>query len=207
MRSSRLRDRNKEVYIKVRNSLILIAIRTEFLSTFVQSLLSIRSSFQNLEMADPIAQFFAQFDSFTFYPQQDSWRQIPAFNALAKHLGWSQVERKLQYENFKERLAQAVESEFAGVTIEDYQDLFNELKIKDTPDSVNQCRNRLRRVYVNIVDLMQHRRDKREGRSPSSVIIFETERELTEYTDKEKKWCPVKIARAEMLQVLLHQWL
>ena len=170
MRNSRLRDRNKEGYIKSRNSLIFITIRTEFLFTFVQSLLSVHSSFRNLEMSDPIAQYFAQYESFTFYPQRD-WRQTGAFNSLAKHLGWSQDQRKSEYQNFKAIWAQAIEGEFAESTLQHYQDLCAELDIEDIPDSITQCRNTLWRVYVNIVDLMQYRRDRMLGRSGTSFEL------------------------------------
>ena len=150
-------------------------------------------------MSDPIAQYFDQYETFTYYPQRD-WRQRGAFNALAKHLGWSQEDRKLAYEDFKETWTQIVEGEFAQSTLQHYQDLCDELGIEDIPDTVTQCKNKLWRVYVNIVDLMQYRRDKSSGGSPPPLTVFETAKELAEYTDREKKWCPVQTASAEMLR-------
>ncbi len=109
------------------------------------------------------------------------------------------------YQEFKDTWAEAVEGEFAEDTLQHYQGLCEELGIEDIPDGINQCKNKLWRVYVNIVDLMQYRKDKRAGRSPPPLTLFETADALAQYTSSEKKWCPVEIAKAEMLRVLLHE--
>ena len=153
-------------------------------------------------MADPIAQYFAEFPEFDYRPQRD-WRQIGPFNALAYQRGWNQERRKAEYDNLKASWTNAIEAEFADSSLERYQNLCIELKLDTIPNSVKECKRVLSRVNVNIVDLMQYRKDRRDGLDPEPVLLFDSAQELQEYTMESKKWYPADTARAEMLRVLL----
>jgi hypothetical protein len=69
---------------------------------------------------------------------------------------------------------------------------------------VNECKLQLRRVYVNIVDLTQYRRDRRSGGIPQTPRLHRNRNELAEYSKAEKKYYPLENAKSEMLRVLLH---
>lgn len=153
-------------------------------------------------MSDPIANYFARYPAFNYIPTWD-WRQKDAFNALAQELEWSQERRLREWQYFKETWAAAIEKEFAESTLERYQNLCEELRIAPIPDSIRECKRELSKIYVNIVDLMQYRKDKQTGRHAQPVILFNNASELREYTEREQKWCPVETAKAEMLGVLL----
>ena len=58
-------------------------------------------------------------------------------------------------------------------------------------------------VYVNIVDLVQYRKDKSVGRNPEPVTLFHSKEELAEYTKSTKKFYPTQNAKADMLRALL----
>jgi hypothetical protein len=153
-------------------------------------------------MSDPIAEFFAQYPNFAFHPGRD-WRQIDAFNSLAEQQEWHGTERENKWEEFRNCWTNVVEHEFTECRIEHYQNLCRDLGLEPVPDSIRMCKRELKRVHVNIVDLMQYRRDRREGRNPARPQLFATAQELEDYTRRERKYYPLQNARAEMLRVLL----
>ena len=155
-------------------------------------------------MSDPIANYFARYPTFNYhYSHADDWRQISAFNALGTRLGWDQTRRNgTEFPDLKEAWAEAVEQEFAESGLDHYQTLCEDLGL-EPGDSIRDCKRVLSGVYVNIVDLIQFRKDKRANRNPTPLQLFESDEELKDYTRKSKKWCPVETARAGILLVLL----
>jgi len=154
-------------------------------------------------MSDPIAEYFERYPTFNFRPSQTDWRQIGAFNALAQHQRWSQARRKSEFDEFKSFWIVIVETEFEDSSLEHYQNLCQDLSISPIPESITACKNALRAVYVNIVDLMQYRKDRAAGRRADLPPLFGSLEELSEYSDNEKKWYPRETAKAEMLRELL----
>lgn len=154
-------------------------------------------------MADPnIEAYFAQYPLFDFRPSRSDWRQVSAFNALAKDEKWSQDERSLQYDSFKYTWKAVIDFEFSGSTLQHYQNLCWELRVNPVPSSKEECRRTLRSVYVNVVDLVQYRRDMREGRTPVEFDTYSSLDELKRNSDK-GKWIPPDISEAELFKVLL----
>src|SRR5579859_820850 len=153
-------------------------------------------------MSDAIAEYFAQYPSYSYVPGPD-WRQIGAFNALAKELKWGQDERKRQFEVFKVTWTEVVEREFEDSSLEHYQTLCGDLNMYPIPDTVAECKAELKGVYVNIVDLVQYRKDRKAGRRYTRPRQFRNLKELSDYSNDEKKWYPVESAKAEMLKELL----
>lgn len=199
----KLRNRNFTKYMKPEKSLVLAPIWTP-ISIYSNTLSStILSHFSSLRMSDPIAEYFTKYPAFTFKPSSRDWRQVGAFNALAAHFRWSQERRQREYLYFKDTWAQVVESEFEESTLDHYKSLCKELAIEPIPESIEECREELSRVYVNIVDLVQYRRDRKARRHPEPLIFFDNAQELRDYCKREEKWCPVETAIAEMLEVLL----
>jgi hypothetical protein len=153
-------------------------------------------------MADPIAQYFAQYPEFNYHPSPD-WRQKGAFGALAGLKGWDQYTRKLEYDKLKATWTTFVEAEYSGSTLQHYQNLCDDLGINPIPGSVNECKRQLAGVFVNIVDLTQYRMDTRAGGWVSRPLLHRDLEALKNYSNKEQKWYPTENARSEMLRVLL----
>jgi len=154
-------------------------------------------------MSDPIEAYFHQYPTFPFLPSEDDWRQIGPFNALAQHLNWSQEHRQSEWEVFKSLWFNIVEGEFRTSDLQHYQKLCEDLNIQPIPDSINTCKAELSKVYVNIVDLVQYRKDKRRGKPAQPPALFGSLEELKEYSKENGKWYPRESAKAEMLRVLL----
>jgi hypothetical protein len=154
-------------------------------------------------MADPIDEYFAQYPDFNYRPSHD-WRQIGPFNALVKFKSWDQNRRKLEWEELKTKWTTVIEEEYFDSTLPHYQSLCEDLGIEPIPVTVNECKRQLARVYVNIVDLTQYRRDRQSGGMPQPPRLHRNRAELAEYSRAEKKYYPLENATSEMLRVLLH---
>lgn len=161
-------------------------------------------------MADTISEYFEEFRRYFPYVRGETkdWRKIDLFNSLAQAMGWDarDPERKTQYDRFKRSWVGVVEAEFAGNSLSDYQQLCRELSIGPIPGSIPECIERLSTVYVNIVDLVQYRKDKRARRYTEPLQWFDTQEELENYTKESRKWYPSGNANGEMLRVLLKQF-
>jgi hypothetical protein len=152
---------------------------------------------------DPIAQYFARFPSFNYQPSLD-WRQLGPFNALAKRLKWNDEHRKKEFKKFKRTWTTVVESEFSGSSLSHYQSVCRDLDISPIPDNVTECKAQLKDVFVNIVDLMQYRTDRRhQGRGARKPRKFESLEQLRKYSEQEGKYYNKQEAKAEMLRELL----
>ena len=156
-------------------------------------------------MSDPIAEYFnaRPVKDFTYRPSSTDWRQRGAFHAFATANKWNQPRRQAEFEGFYETWRRIAESEFPGSSHEDYENLFDDLGIGPAPASIRECKERLRNVHVNIVDLIQYRTDKREGRKATRPQLFRDQRELEDYTNREDKFYPKSNARTQILRELL----
>jgi hypothetical protein len=154
-------------------------------------------------MAHPIFAYFAEYPNYPFWPSKKDWRQIGAFNGLAGDQEWDQTHRRpLEFSKLQETWQVFVEAEFSGNTLADYQRLCRELLINPIPYTIDDCKEKLSSVHVNIVDLVQFRVATDNGWPATPPTRFETSQELEEYTKKEKKKIPIWYARAEILKVL-----
>lgn len=151
---------------------------------------------------DPIEAFFHKYPSFSYRPSPD-WRQLGPFHALAKHCQWSKERRKTELKRLKRTWTRVVESEFSGSSILYYQSLCEDLDIIPIPDTVDECKAVLKKVFVNIVDLMQYRTDQQKGRGATKPQKFCTLKQLKEYSNKMAKYYSKEEAKAEMLRELL----
>jgi len=152
---------------------------------------------------DAIAQYFARFPSFNYRPSSD-WRQLGPFNALAKRLKWTDEHRKKEFKKFKRTWTTVVESEFSGSSLPHYQSVCRDLDISPIPDNVTECKAQLKEVFVNIVDLMQYRTDRRhQGRVARKPRKFNSLEQLRKYSEQEGKYYSKQEAKAEMLRELL----
>jgi len=157
-----------------------------------------------VRMEDPIiTNFFSQYPDFSYqYSWNDDWRQVIAFNAMATDLRWPQDRRKREYQNFKDTWIEVAKKEFEGDSLDRYTTLCNDLQIVPG-ESIGACKEKLRAVNVNLVDLIQYRKEKRAGWNPPPVRQFSSAEELMRYSRSENKTLSVEAAKAGMLGVLL----
>jgi hypothetical protein len=148
---------------------------------------------------DAIDRYFARFPRFRYTPTTD-WRQLGPFNALAKSQGWAKDKKKVEFQRLKQAWTKVVEHEFGDSSLGHYQSLCLDLDIDPIPEAITECKSELKAIFVNIVDLMQYRQNKRKGRKPQR---FDDLEELKEYTDECGKYYPKETAKAEMLRELL----
>ncbi|KAK7681975.1 hypothetical protein QCA50_014938 [Cerrena zonata] len=85
--------------------------------------------------------------------------------------------------------------------LEDWQAICKELQIDPVPTTITQCRKALKRRHVNLVDLI----DARCRGDKGDVQVFETYKELRDYTRKEHKIFSRKKAKKLNLQGLLRE--
>lgn len=154
-------------------------------------------------MSDPIDSYFERYPDFDYHHSTTDWRQIGAFNALAAHLRWNKDRRQAEWDEFKSLWTSVVEREFQESSLDHYQSLCEDLGIDPIPESTTACKRELSQVYVNIVDLVQYRKDKRAGRFAEPPQLFDSLEELSEYSISSRKWYPRQNAKAEMLRELL----
>ena len=158
-------------------------------------------------MTDPISRFYEDYPDFKYtYSRNDGWRQKRAFHALAAKQEWSREDRAIAFRRYQEAWAAVMDQEFSGTGLADYQTLCRQLEITPIPDSINGCKQQLRGVNVNIIDLVQYRRDERANRYAEKPFMFENEEDLKRYSDEEDKICPLEGARSGMLRALLKKF-
>jgi hypothetical protein len=152
---------------------------------------------------DPIESYFSGFSPVRHRSTND-WRQLQRFNALCKRERWNKEKRNAEYKRLQQAWTEAVESEFEGSSILHYQLLCGDLQIDPIPEIVAECKSQLREVFVNLVDLMEYRRNGRRGLKPKRFAALE---QLKEYSSEERKYYPKQNAKAEMLKELLKELL
>ena len=172
------------------------------LGSFACSYLHTFHIFERFVMSNPINRFFSErYPEYDYRESQRDWRQIGAFNGLAIELQWSQRFRAERWEAFKSTWIELIEEEFSGTDLYDYQELCRDLDL--TPaTTIEGCREEIEKLYVNIVDLVQYRRDRRRGVSPQRIPQFGSYEELKQYSKEAKKWLPIQTANTEMLKAL-----
>src|SRR5438270_34909 len=158
--------------------------------------------FHDPSQSDAIETYFARFPSFTYIPSAD-WRQLRAFYDLADHFGWDDKRKRSERAKLKAAWVGIVENEFQGSTLQQYQGLCQDLGIRNVPETVAECKEMLRGVFVNIVDLVHYRRDRDRGVRARRPPKFGNLEGLRRYSEEERKYYPKDNAKSEMLRELL----
>ena len=153
-------------------------------------------------MSHHITQYFAQFPEFNFIAEYD-WRQLGRFNSLAMEMNWDQHRRDNEYINLQETWAQLVEEEFGEKSIEGYQELCEDLDITPIPESISACERELRRIHVNLVEVIQYRCDKRSGGRASEILKHRNADAAKEYARARNKILPADVGKVGVLRKLV----
>ena len=96
-----------------------------------------------------------------------------------------------------------MESEFSGSSTSHYQSVCEDLDITPIPETVDECKAALRGIFVNIVDLMQYRTDRKRGRDIRKPRKFRTLKQLKDYSHEAGKFYNKEEAKADLLRELL----
>jgi hypothetical protein len=151
---------------------------------------------------DPIENYFSRFARIRYHYSTKDWRQLERFDALSRRLNWSETKHERELRLLRQAWTEVAESEFQGSSILHYQTLCQDLDIDPIPETVSKCKRELRQVFVNIVDLVEYRRNGRKGQKPKR---FPSLKKLKGYCKVEVKYYRKERAKAEMLRVLLKQ--
>ncbi|KAH0348489.1 hypothetical protein KCU81_g3269, partial [Aureobasidium melanogenum] len=141
--------------------------------------------------------YFERFPHFDHQPRQSIRIE---FTRLAKTHKWDSEETKRERVNcYNEEL----EGHFHRLSITDQlgslKHLCSELDVKPR-NTVDGCRKILRYTHVNLVDLMDARRDEN-----TKVKKFKTYKELRDYSHKTKKFYPLDETKGETIEVPLRK--
>jgi hypothetical protein len=155
-------------------------------------------------MSDPIKEFFDEFEGETFtFVRECDWRQLGPFNYLAVVSNWDQHRRDNEIINLRDKWKKLVEEEFGDSSLEKHQELCEDLGVYPIPESKMACERELRRLHVNLVDVIQFKWNKRMGKGTSPVTQYRNAEEVKEYAMDEKKTLPGHMAKIGLLRFLL----
>ena len=159
---------------------------------------------------DPISKFFVDYPKenhpgaqVDVFPSSD-WRQQGAFDSLHWQLEWTQDQRDAAYKALEEARHEFVVKLFGTRKLEeDYRELCEDLEIDPMPDSKTQMEAALRRIHVNVVDVIQYRWDKTFGRVPTPVYKYMNSQDLKMSARHDNKLLSTEIGKIGVLRVLL----
>jgi len=75
--------------------------------------------------------------------------------------------------------------------LEEWQNLLRVLEVEDIPNSITQCKKKIKGIHVNLVDLTQ-----------GELRIFSSRADLQRYTIATNKWFPKQEAKKKGCEVL-----
>ncbi|EGN97646.1 hypothetical protein SERLA73DRAFT_56953 [Serpula lacrymans var. lacrymans S7.3] len=139
----------------------------------------------------PLDIFFAAYVAFEYDASSPA---IYEFNRMCQFFKWQKKgdDRNLAYMRFKDALTGQFNSTY-GTDVHDYNSwkrLAEVLRISPVPDTISGCRKEIKKVFVNITDLVD------TARTDKDVVLFSSEHELSRYTKKSKKFFPRNEAKA-----------
>ncbi|KAG5651216.1 hypothetical protein H0H81_009465, partial [Sphagnurus paluster] len=112
---------------------------------------------------------------FVYDPTEPAWDE---FYRLSDMLEWDRDMKSIQRNVFKDALVQAFNAIY-GTDENDmasWQNLCSVLHVTPMPEGLTACREAVRGIYVNLVDLVDL------PNSSDPIIIFDNEVALSEYT-------------------------
>jgi len=163
------------------------------------------------QRSDAISNFFANILP-TQFPEvahievfpEDDWRQQGPFDYIHTQLQWSQSQRRRAMVDLEAAWYAFVLDLFTDETsLENFQELCEDLDISPVPENKSHCERELKRLHVNLVDVIQLRWDKRLGKGTGTVTRYRNKRELKEATEDEQKVLPGDIGKIGVLKFLL----
>ncbi|KDQ18857.1 hypothetical protein BOTBODRAFT_28344 [Botryobasidium botryosum FD-172 SS1] len=146
-------------------------------------------------------EYFAQYKGFTYDPSESIMLE---FYRLCDHYRWDKENPKRK--KARERLAVAMAKQFNDIYGTDVNDvnswrkLCQVLAIDPIPEGLKACRKIVLDTHVNIVDLTD------TETTGEAVVLFDSEKQLSEYTKATGKFYPLDEAHAGgLLKFLLRQ--
>ncbi|KAG6868380.1 hypothetical protein C0993_003904 [Termitomyces sp. T159_Od127] len=138
---------------------------------------------------DALNEFFENRDGFSHNPSNPVWKE---FRRLARYLHWTREEIATQKEYFKDVLVQTFNHMYGTDenSLESWTALCHVLQIAPVPEGLHACREAVKAVHVNLVDLVEH------PQTGEPLLLFNSEAELSEYTQESGKFFPKESAYA-----------
>lgn len=164
-------------------SLITVAATVPSNSEYAE----VEGSFEKIDPFDDgrknyIAEFFAGYPQFHYNPSSSVWVEFH------RMLRWDTEKKR---EGARKDLRDALTEQFNSIygtdveNIKNWQLLCRVLGISPVSEDLDECRHVVLNTHVNLVDLVMHQTDSNEP-----VKLFKTERELSEYTQRFRKYFP-----------------
>ncbi|KAL4248522.1 hypothetical protein ABKN59_007822 [Abortiporus biennis] len=159
----------------------------------------------------PINDFFAQYPTFDFDPSQPVYDE---FDRMCEEFGWNDEKKKKKKGVVRRGLQNALVQQFNRFygtqieSLESWQRLYKDIGIKPVPDDIESCKELIKGIHVNIVDLVDFRRTKtRHTRQRGhNIQVFDSVGDLSEYAGDTEKYFPREDAKAgELLKYLLRK--
>ncbi|KAJ3730639.1 hypothetical protein C8R42DRAFT_568844 [Lentinula raphanica] len=129
------------------------------------------------EISNPIKAFFDNYPAFRYDGAKET---MPQFRELCDQYGW----RRNSQEG-KEALNQirnAIALQFNAIygsdanSLNGWHNLFRALQTPEIPETVQDCKERIKTIHVNICDLVDHFEDSKPRQFPSAAILAEYSR-------------------------------
>jgi hypothetical protein len=140
----------------------------------------------------PLDRFFASFPAFTY---DRSLPPATSYALLKAHRGWRKSdppdsEGKRAWKRYQSALLKEVQIWFGKEDdLEAWCTLCKAIGISDPPATIPECEVVVRQTHVNIVDLIQWGRC---GGESGSIKVFETIKDLRDYTMSQEKIFPLE---------------
>ncbi|KAG9520576.1 hypothetical protein KCV07_g4236, partial [Aureobasidium melanogenum] len=141
--------------------------------------------------------FFELFPDFEPNPRASIKKE---FDRLARQQGWTSNKKvcdRFRAACYEDELADFVAAQGLTSPLKKLQMLCAEVGVRNIPVSINKCKEELANVKVNLVDLMDARRQSKQ------VRLFKSFKELAKYTKKTNRYCPKQAPKNEGIRVLL----
>ncbi|KPI41356.1 uncharacterized protein AB675_8107 [Cyphellophora attinorum] len=131
---------------------------------------------------------------FNYNPRAPAWQE---FDLLVRHMGWAR--RSATYRDARTDFRRALVMDFNfrfgtdEQKLEAWQNICEILGIQPLPESITKCRQAIKKVKVNICDLLDC---LRAGDEAEELRTFRTVKQLQKYSTANKKIFPKDEAKA-----------
>lgn len=150
--------------------------------------------------AHPIADFFAAYPNFNYNTKESCTTE---FRRLCRFMRWRRdsPEQGQAWQDFRKALVLQFNANFGtdAESVRAWWTLCQTLGIKPVPRKLKDAREAVCNTHVNLIDLTEA-----YGNPNCSFTVFDTAKELTEYTVREHKYMPRDVLEAgRVLRTLL----
>ncbi|KAL1946952.1 hypothetical protein VTO73DRAFT_15056 [Trametes versicolor] len=148
---------------------------------------------------NPIRDFFADYPAFDYDPDAPFYDE---FKRMLREMRWNQAQKKAVREELRSAMVKQFNAMYGTSVdaLESWQLLCSALGMKPPPTDIRTCQRKVKATHVNIVDFIE------APLSGASIVTFESELALSEYTKDTTKYFPRNdVNSGSLLKYLLRQ--